>query len=81
MIIKNNKNEDKKRPVSGFGLFGRKGMNKNIKFNDIGYDKKKWKIKGFMHWKSDNNIKKKRYINKNIKIIKRDKNINITCYL
>ena len=79
VIIKNNnnnKNEAKKRPASGFGLFGRKGMvNKNIKFNDIGLAKKKNdKPNVLCIEKSDNNIKKKGFISKNIKIIKRDKN-------
>jgi hypothetical protein len=38
----NNKNEPRKRPASGFGLFGRKGINnKKIKFNEIGFNKKK----------------------------------------
>ena len=76
IIIKNNKNDVKKRPASGFGLFGRKGnAHKNIKFNEIGYDRKKNEnAKVLCIEKSDNNIKKKGFT-KNIKIIKKDKNI------
>ena len=72
----NNKNEPKKRPASGFGLFGRKGINsKKIKFNEIGYNKKKNEnAKVLCIEKNNNNNKKKGFINKNIKIIKRDKN-------
>ena len=77
VIIKNNKNEPKKRPASGFALFGRKGINKNIKFNEIGNDKKKNENgKVLCFEKGDNNIKKKGFINKKIKIEKKDKNIN-----
>ena len=78
VIIKSNKNEPKKRPVSGFGgygLFGRKGINNKIKFNDIGSDKKKNEnSKVLCIDKSENILKKKGFISKNIKIIKKDKN-------
>ena len=78
VIIKSNKNEPKKRPVSGFGgygLFGRKGINNKIKFNDIGSDKKKNEnSKVLCIDKSENILKKKGLISKNIKIIKKDKN-------
>ena len=75
VIIKSNKNEVKKRPASGFGLFGRKGMKQNLKFNEIGNNKKKNENeKVFGIEKNDNNIKKKGFINKHIKIVKRDKN-------
>ena len=71
----NNKNEPKKRPVSGFGLFGRKGINsKKIKFNEIGYNKKKNENAKVLCIEKNDNNKKKGFINKNIKIIKRDKN-------
>ena len=77
VIIKSNKNEVKKRPASGFGLFGRKEIHhKNIKFNDIGYDKKRNEnVKVLCIDKSENNVKKKGFISKNIKIIKKDKNM------
>ena len=78
VIIKSNKNEPKKRPVSGlggYGLFGRKGINNKIKFNDIGSDKKKNEnSKVLCIDKSENILKKKGFISKNIKIIKKDKN-------
>ena len=75
VIIKNNKNDVKKRPASGFGLFGRKGnVPKNIKFNDIGINKKKNENAKVLCIEKSDNIKKKGFINKNIKIIKRDKN-------
>ena len=79
VIIKNTKNEPKKRPVSGcggYGLFGRKAINNRIKFNDIGSDKKKNdNSKVLCIDKSENILKKKGFISKNIKIIKKDKNI------
>ena len=77
VIIKSNKNEVKKRPASGFGLFGRKEIaHKNIKFNDIGYDKKRNEnSKVLCIDKNNNNVKKKGFISKNIKIIKKDKNM------
>ena len=71
----NNKNEPRKRPASGFGLFGRKGINnKKIKFNEIGFNKKKNENAKVLCIEKNDNIKKKGHINKNIKIIKRDKN-------
>ena len=76
VIIKNNKNESKKRPVSGYGLFGRKGINNKLKFNEIGNDKKKNEnSKVLCIDKSENILKKKGFISKNIKIIKKDKNL------
>ena len=79
VIIKNTKNEPKKRPVSGYGgygLFGRKAINNKLKFNDIGSDKKKNdNSKVLCIDKSENILKKKGFISKNIKIIKKDKNI------
>ena len=76
VIIKSNKNEPKKRPVSGYGLFGRKGINNKLKFNEIGNDKKKNEnSKVLCIDKSENILKKKGFISKNIKIIKKDKNL------
>ena len=67
VIIKSNKNEPKKRPVSGYGLFGRKGINNKLKFNEIGNDKKKNEnSKVLCIDKSENILKKKGFISKNI---------------
>ena len=76
IIIKNSsKKEPKKRPTSGFGLFGRKGIvHKNIKFNEIGYDRKKNDVRD-LYIPNNNNQKKGRYLPKNIKISNKDKNI------
>ena len=82
VIKKDKKIEEKKRPVSNYGPFARKGLiNKKIRFNDIKYDKKKNNIPKVINIeKNENNGNKKWFTPQNIKIVKNNKNIGKNNY-
>ena len=82
VIKKDKKIEEKKRPVSNYGPFARKGLiNKKIRFNDIKHDKKKNNIPKVINIeKNENNGNKKWFTPQNIKIVKNNKNIGKNNY-